>query len=173
MARHRSEAKLRFVKHASRTSTRLQRRSRAQISFELHVCGSNIMCCAIASRAPELRRRQSIRRRRRPPSYRRGCRVPQPWAACAKSAAQKLSPTSTTGLETHANAIVLQAPCGVNCDVRCARVAAVFGAFGGSCYSSGLIAGRRPEARAFDFCLWSLWRQLFQIHAHRRGSPEG
>ena len=49
--------------------------------------------------------------------YRRGCRVPQPWAACAKSAAQKLSPTSTTGLETHANAIVLQAPCGVNCDV--------------------------------------------------------
>ena len=43
--------------------------------------------------------------------------MPQPWAACAKSAAQKLSPTSTTGLETHANAIVLQAPCGVNCDV--------------------------------------------------------
>ena len=75
------------------------------------------MCCAIASRAPELRRRQSICRRRHPPSYRRGCRVPQPWAACAKSAAQKLSPTSTTGLETHANAIVLGALSHVNIDV--------------------------------------------------------
>ena len=79
------------------------------------------MCCAIASRAPELRRRQSIRRRRRPTSYRRGCRVPWPWPASAKSASKKLSPTSTTARETHAKAILIQALCAVKSDVVQAR----------------------------------------------------
>ena len=43
--------------------------------------------------------------------------MPQPWAACAKSAAQKFSPTSTTGLETHAKAILIQPVFRVKSDV--------------------------------------------------------
>jgi hypothetical protein len=58
-----------------------------------------------ASRVPEARRRQSICRRRRPPTYRRGCRVPRPRPAYAKSAPQELSPSTSSGRETPARAI--------------------------------------------------------------------
>ena len=103
-----------------------------------------------ASRAPEARRRQSISRRRRPPKYRRACRAPQPWPACAKSASKKLSSASTTARETRASVILLRAPSHVNIDVvlcaPTAGTAAVGHSGGGSPHSdqSSLFGGMRP-----------------------------
>jgi len=54
----------------------------------------------VASRPPRAGCRQSIRRRLRPSTCSRCCRVPQPWPANAKSASKKLSPSTTTGPET-------------------------------------------------------------------------
>ena len=53
-----------------------------------------------------------IRRRLRPSTCSRCCRVPQPWPADAKSASKKLSPSTTTGPETPVRAIVLSGPWG-------------------------------------------------------------
>ena len=85
---------------AGRTWSCLEGPCRAQINFNLHDQEYLISRKCVASKAPEAGCRQSISRRRRPSPCSRRCRVPQPWPATAKTASTKLSPSTSTRLET-------------------------------------------------------------------------
>ena len=98
--RHRCEAKQRLRVGAGRTCSCLEGPCRAQINFDLHDQLYLISRKCVASKAPEPRCRQSIRRRRRPSTCSRCCRMPQHRPATAKTASKKLSLATTTGLKT-------------------------------------------------------------------------
>ena len=61
-----------------------------------------------------------------PSTCSRCCRVPQSWPTDAKSASKKLSPATTTGMETPVCARVLRPLRGVRCDYVAAVDAGVF-----------------------------------------------
>ena len=107
--RHRCEAKQRLRVGAGRTCSCLEGPCRAQINFDLHDQLYLISRKCVASKAPEPGCRRSIRRRRRPSTCSRYCLVPQPRQAAAKTASTKLSPSTSTRLETPLRRRVLEA----------------------------------------------------------------
>ena len=111
-ARHKSEAKLRSIRGAARTSYRPDTLSRLHTNIELHDLRSMSRSLRPASRAPQAQCRQSMLRRRRPPTCGRRCRAPRSWPPSAKRRSRKLSPSSTTSVATPVWAMVLRAPHG-------------------------------------------------------------
>ena len=110
--RHKSEAKLRSMQGAARTSYRPDTLSRLHTNIEMHDWRSMSRSLTRASRAPQARCRQSILRRRRPRTCGRRCRAPRSWPPSAKRRSKKLSPSTTTSLETPVWAMPLRAPHG-------------------------------------------------------------
>ena len=114
--RHKSEAKLRSMQGAARTSYRPDTLSRLHTNIEMHDWRSMSRSLTRASRAPQARCRQSILRRRRPRTCGRRCRAPRSWPPSAKRRSKKLSPATTTSLETPVWAMPLRAPHGGKSD---------------------------------------------------------
>ena len=114
--RHKIEAKLRSMQGAARTSYRPDTLSRLHTNIEVHDWRSMSRSLTRASRAPQARCRQSILRRRRPRTCGRRCRAPRSWPPSAKKRSKKLSPSTTTSLETPVWAMPLRAPHGGNSD---------------------------------------------------------
>ena len=115
-ARHKSEAKLRSIRGAARTSYRPDTLSRLHTNIKLHDLRSMSRSLRPASRAPQAQCRQSMLRRRRPPTCGRRCRAPRSWPPSAKRRSKKLSPSSTTSVATPVWAMVLRAPHRPFCD---------------------------------------------------------
>ena len=111
-ARHKSEAKLRSIRGAARTSYRPDTLSRLHTNIKLHDLRSMSRSLRPASRAPQAQCRQSMLRRRRPPTCGRRYRAPRSWPPSAKRRSRKLSPSSTTSVATPVWAMVLRAPHG-------------------------------------------------------------
>ena len=111
-ARHKSEAKLRSIRGAARTSYRPDTLSRLHTNIKLHDLRSMSRSLRPASRAPQAQCRQSMLRRRRPPTCGRRYRAPRSWPPSAKRRSKKLSPSTTTSLATPVWAMVLKAPHG-------------------------------------------------------------
>ena len=111
-----SEAKPRSIQGASRTSYRPDTLSRLHTNIEMHDWRSMSRSLTRASRAPQARCRQSILRRRRPRTCGRRCRAPRSWPPSAKRRSKKLSPATTTSLETPVWAMPLRAPHGGKSD---------------------------------------------------------
>ena len=109
-ARHKSEAKLRSIRGAARTSYRPDTLSRLRTNIKLHDWRSMSRSLRPASRAPQAQCRQSMLRRRRPPTCGRRYRAPRSWPPSAKRRSKKLSPSSTTSVATPVWAMVLKAP---------------------------------------------------------------
>ena len=109
-ARHKSEAKLRSIRGAARTSYRPDTLSRLHTNIKLHDLRSMSRSLRPASRAPQAQCRQSMLRRRRPPTCGRRYRAPRSWPPSAKRRSRKLSPSSTTSVATPVWAMVLRAP---------------------------------------------------------------
>ena len=109
-ARHKSEAKLRSIRGAARTSYRPDTLSRLRTNIKLHDWRSMSRSLRPASRAPQAQCRQSMLRRRRPPTCGRRYRAPRSWPPSAKRRSRKLSPSSTTSVATPVWAMVLRAP---------------------------------------------------------------
>ena len=114
--RHKSEAKLRSMQGAAHTSYRPDTLSRLHTNIEMHDWRSMSRSLTRASRAPQARCRQSILRRRRPRTCGRRCRAPRSWPPSAKRRSKKLSPATTTSLETPVWAMPLRAPHGGKSD---------------------------------------------------------
>ena len=76
-ARHKSEAKLRSIRGAARTSYRPDTLSRLHTNIKLHDWRSMSRSMRPASRAPQAQCRQSMLRRRRPPTCGRRYRAPR------------------------------------------------------------------------------------------------
>ena len=103
--RPKNEAKSRSIQGAARTSYRPDTLYRLHIRFELHTWRSLKTLPSRASRAPRSSSCQSIVRRREPRSCGRCSMARRSWPADAKSASKKLSPSTTTGLETAVKAM--------------------------------------------------------------------
>ena len=115
-ARHKSEAKLRSIRGAARTSYRPDTLSRLRTNIKLHDWRSMSRSLRPASRAPQAQCRQSMLRRRRPRTCGRRYRAPRSWPPSAKRRSRKLSLSSTTSVATPVWAMVLRAPHGPVCD---------------------------------------------------------
>ena len=103
--RPKNEAKSRSIQGAARTSYRPDTLYKLHIRFELHTWRSLKTLPSRASRAPQSSSCQSIVRPRGPQSCGRCSMARRSWPADAKSASKKLSPSTTTGLETAVKAM--------------------------------------------------------------------